>query len=213
MSIKFTDEIEMSDYFSMRDEEIATIAQEGNLDALELLIKRYISFVRLRAASYFLAGGDREDVVQEGMIGLYQSIKDYDRDDLASFKRFADLCITRQMITAIKGAARQKHVPLNIYVSLNEPVYTEDSNRTLQDVLSCAKITDPEELMLSSEGIYYIENTVIQVLSDLEWEVLVAHLDGKSYSEISIEINRPIKSVDNAIQRARRKLEVRMELE
>lgn len=212
MSVKFTDEIKISDYLAMKDEDIVTIAQEGNPDALEQLIKRYISFVRLRAMSYFLVGGEREDIVQEGMIGLYESIQSYNKDKLASFKRFAELCITRQMLTAIRTATRQKHIPLNTYISLNKPIYTEDTPRTLLDVLSGVEITDPEELIISSEELYYMENVVIEVLSELEWKVLVGHLDGKSYKEISVELEKPIKSIDNALQRAKRKLEKCSEL-
>ncbi len=146
------------------------------------------------------------------MIGLYKAIRDYDKDKLTSFRAFAELCITRQIITAIKTATRQKHIPLNSYISLNKPIYDEESDRTLLDVISGAKITDPEELIISSEELYSMENKVVELLSDLEWQVLMAYLDGKSYQEIADELKRHIKSIDNALQRVKRKLERYLEL-
>ena len=175
-------------------------------------MKRYKNFVRLKTRSYFLIGADREDIIQEGMIGLYKAIRDYDEDKLTSFKGFAELCITRQIITAIKTATRQKHIPLNSYISLNKPIYNEESNRTLLDVLSGVRVTDPEELMISSEELYSMENKVVELLSDLEWEVFMAYLDGKSYHEIAVELDRHVKSIDNALQRVKRKLERYAEL-
>ncbi len=141
------------------------------------------------------------------MIGLYKAIRDFKPDKLASFRAFAELCITRQIITAIKTATRQKHIPLNSYVSLNKPIYDEESDRTLLDVLSGNKITDPEELVISREEFNDIEDKMDEFLSDLERDVLNAYLDGKSYQEIAIELNRHVKSVDNALQRVKRKLE------
>ena len=124
------------DFTALTDEEIITIIHEGNTDALDFLITKYRSFVRLKGRSYFLIGGDREDIVQEGMIGLYKAIRDFRGDRLSSFKGFAELCITRQIITAIKTATRQKHIPLNSSVSLDKPVYAEESDRTLLDMIS-----------------------------------------------------------------------------
>lgn len=212
MALKLCNKLEIVDYVSMRDEDIVVMAQNNDLEALDQLMKRYKNFVRLKTRSYFLIGADKEDIVQEGMIGLYKAIRDYDKDKLASFKGFAELCITRQIITAIKTATRQKHIPLNSYISLNKPIYNEESNRTLLDVLSGVRITDPEELMISSEELYSMENEVVEILSDLEWEVLMAYLDGKSYQEIAIELDRHVKSIDNALQRVKRKLERYAEL-
>jgi len=145
--------------------------------------------------------------MQEGLIGLYKAIRDFRSDKLSSFRAFAELCITRQIITAIKTATRQKHIPLNSYVSLNKPIYDEDSDRTLLDVISGTKITDPEELIISREEFGNIEEKMVEILSDLEWKVLMAYLDGKSYQEIATDLTRHVKSIDNALQRVKRKLE------
>ena len=193
---------------NMTDEEIVIDAKENeNTIALEYLINKYRNFVRAKARSYFLIGADREDIIQEGMIGLYKAIRDFRNDKLSSFRAFAELCVTRQIITAIKTATRQKHIPLNSYVSLNKPIYDEDSDRTLLDVLSGSKITDPEELVISQEELIDIEEKMGQILSDLEWKVLMSYLDGKSYQEIAVELERHVKSIDNALQRVKRKLE------
>ena len=196
----------------MADEDIVEEAKSGEPKALEYLITKYKNFVRVKARSYFLIGADREDIIQEGMIGLYKAIRDYNRDKLTSFKAFAELCITRQIITAIKTATRQKHIPLNSYISLNKPIYDEDSDRTLLDVISGAKITDPEELIISREELSNMECKIGEILSDLELEVLTAYLEGKSYQEIAIELERHVKSIDNALQRVKRKLERYLEL-
>ena len=144
-------ELRMYDYDLKPDEDIVEAVREGNSEALEYLINKYKNFVRAKARSYFLIGADREDIVQEGMIGLYKAIRDFRGDKLASFKAFAELCITRQIITAIKTATRQKHIPLNSYVSLDKPIYDEDSDRTLLDVICGTRVTDPEELVINQE--------------------------------------------------------------
>ncbi|MBP2645654.1 MAG: sigH [Firmicutes bacterium] len=193
---------------NMTDEQIVIDAKDNdNTVALEYLINKYRNFVRAKARSYFLIGADREDIIQEGMIGLYKAIRDFRNDKLASFRAFAELCVTRQIITAIKTATRQKHIPLNSYVSLNKPIYDEDSDRTLLDVLSGAKVADPEELVISREEFVDIEEKMGEILSDLEWKVLMSYLDGKSYQEIAAELDRHVKSIDNALQRVKRKLE------
>lgn len=199
-------------YEDIGDEAVVKRAREGNSAALDFLIHKYKNFVRAKARSYFLIGADREDIIQEGMIGLYKAIRDFRSDRLSSFRAFAELCITRQMITAIKTATRQKHVPLNSYVSLNRPIYDEDSERTLLDVLSGSKVTDPEELMINKEEFGNIEQKMGEILSDLEWKVLMSYLDGKSYQEIAYELKRHVKSIDNALQRVKRKLEKYLEL-
>ncbi len=193
---------------SMTDEEIVLGVKDDN-DAIaqEYLINKYRNFVRAKARSYFLIGAEREDIIQEGMIGLYKAIRDFRNDKLSSFRAFAELCVTRQIITAIKTATRQKHIPLNSYVSLNKPIYDEDSDRTLLDVLSGSKISDPEELVISREEFIDIEEKMGEILSDLEWKVLMSYLDGKSYQEIAVELERHVKSIDNALQRVKRKLE------
>jgi len=195
----------------MLDEQVVEDARNGDSKALEYLIYKYKNFVRAKARSYFLIGADREDIVQEGMIGLYKAIRDFRPDKLSSFRAFAELCITRQIITAIKTATRQKHIPLNSYVSLNKPIYDEESDRTLLDVLSCARISDPEELIISQEDFVSIEAKIGELLSELEWEVLTSYLQGKSYQEIAVDLDRHVKSIDNALQRVKRKLEKYLE--
>jgi len=206
LSVNLQREVYIS-YEEMADEQIVDHARLGDRTAEEYLINKYKNFVRAKARSYFLIGADREDIIQEGMIGLYKAIRDFKSDKLASFRAFAELCITRQIITAIKTATRQKHIPLNSYVSLNKPIYDEESDRTLLDVLSGNKVTDPEELVISREEFVDIESKMGEFLSELEREVLNAYLDGKSYQEIAQELNRHVKSIDNALQRVKRKLE------
>src|SRR5690554_7704610 len=191
----------------MMDEAIVEAARQGNVSAQEYLINKYKNFVRAKARSYFLIGADREDIIQEGMIGLYKAIRDFRHDKLASFRAFAELCITRQIITAIKTATRQKHIPLNSYVSLNKPIYDEESDRTLMDVISGNKVSDPEELVISQEEFLDIERKMEEFLSELEWKVLMFYLEGKSYQEIADQLGRHVKSIDNALQRVKRKLE------
>ena len=207
-----TTDITMKDFYEklelMSDEDVATFCREQeNKAAQEYLISKYRNFVRAKARSYFLIGADQEDIIQEGMIGLYKAIRDFRSDKLASFRAFAELCITRQIITAIKTATRQKHIPLNSYISLNKPIYDEDSDRTLLDILSGSRVTDPEELIISREEFSDIEEKMGEILSDLEWKVLMAYLDGKSYQEIAVDLKRHVKSIDNALQRVKRKLE------
>ncbi|HNR03715.1 MAG TPA: RNA polymerase sporulation sigma factor SigH [Bacillota bacterium] len=199
-------------YDSMFDEEIVLSARDGNATSLEYIINKYKNFVRAKARSYFLIGADKEDIVQEGMIGLYKAIRDFRNDKLSSFRAFAELCITRQIITAIKTATRQKHIPLNSYVSLNKPIYDEESDRTLLDILTATKITDPEELIISREELVSIESKIGEILSELELEVLMSYLQGKSYQEIACDLDRHVKSIDNALQRVKRKLEKYLEI-
>jgi len=194
-------------YDDMVDERIVEYAQQGNPQALEYIINKYKGIVKTKARSYFLVGADKEDIIQEGMIGLFKAIRDFKTDKLSSFRAFAELCITRQIITAIKTATRQKHIPLNSYVSLNKPIYDDESDRTLLDIISCEKISDPEELVISREEFSNIEDKMGELLSDLEWEVLISYLRGKSYNEIAEDLDRHVKSIDNALQRVKRKLE------
>lgn len=193
----------------MTDEQIVEQAQSGSDEAVEFLILKYKNFVRAKARSYFLVGADREDIIQEGMIGLYKAIRDFKPDRLASFRGFAELCITRQMITAVKAATRQKHMPLNSYVSLNKPVFDEGSDRTLIELLTSNAeiVSDPEELIINKEAFDDIGEKMSQMLSNLEWRVLIDYINGKSYQEIARELHRHVKSIDNALQRVKRKLE------
>ena len=200
------------DFRDKSDEEIVAQAKSGDNRAQEYLISKYENFVKAKAKSYFLIGADKEDIYQEGMIGLYKAIRDFNPEKSTSFKAFAEICIIRQIITAIKTATRQKHIPLNTYISLNKPIYEEESERTLLDVLAGLKITDPEELMISKEQIEYIEEKISKVLSGLELEVLTSYLDGKSYQEIASDLEKHSKSIDNALQRVKRKLEKCLDL-
>lgn len=196
-----------TNFSDMTDEEVVQEAAKGDHEALEFIIKKYKNFVKSKSRSYFLIGADREDIIQEGMIGLYKAVRDFNPNKLASFRAFAELCITRQIITAIKTATRQKHIPLNSYISLNKPIYDEDSDRTLLDVISSVKISDPEELIISKEEFADIEIKMEELLSKLEWQVLMSYLSGKSYQEIAKDLKRHVKSIDNALQRVKRKLE------
>ena len=194
------------DFESMADEQVVRLAQDADGAALEYLLNKYKNFVRTKARSYFLIGADHEDIVQEGMIGLYKAIRDYRAEKLSSFRAFAELCITRQIITAIKTATRQKHIPLNSYISLNKPIYEEDSDRTLLDVITEEGLSNPEDMLIDREDLSLSEGRSGQMLSGLEKDVLVRYMEGKSYVEIAGEMHRHVKSIDNALQRIKRKL-------
>jgi RNA polymerase sporulation-specific sigma factor len=189
------------------DEDLVERAQEGDDAALDVLLQRYRHYARAKARSYFLAGADKEDIVQEGMIGLFKAIRDFQANRNTAFRAFAELCITRQIITAIKTATRQKHIPLNSYVSLNKPSASEDQDRPLSEALVGTSSGDPAELVISAEEISSIRESVGRLLSDLETEVLQLYMDGKSYQEIADMLGRHVKSIDNALQRIKRKLE------
>lgn len=189
------------------DEELLTLIHQEDTRALDVLINKYKGYIRAKARTYFLIGADQEDIIQEGMIGLYKAIRDYDGDKLASFRGFAELCITRQIITAIKMATRQKHIPLNSYVSLDKPIYDDESDRTLLDVLTSSGAVDPQELLVNRERFGDLELKLSELLSGLERKVLQLYVEGCTYQEIALELNRHVKSIDNAIQRIKRKLE------
>ena len=199
------EEDEFQRFEEMTDEDIVSLSQNGDGQALAFLLDKYKNFVRSKARSYFLIGADHEDIVQEGMIGLYKAIRDFKSQKLTSFRAFAELCVKRQIITAIKTATRQKHLPLNSYVSLNKPLYDEESDRTLLDVIE-GRVTNPEDLYISQEDLNSIQNQIGELLSDLEQQVLASFLDGKRYQEIAEALGRHVKSIDNALQRVKRKL-------
>ena len=201
----------LSKYRNLSDEEVVKLCHNGDNLAEEYLLDKYKNFVRSKARSYFLIGADHEDIVQEGMIGLYKSIRDYRPEKLSSFRAFAELCITRQIITAIKTATRQKHIPLNSYISLNKPLYDEESDRTLMDIIMEGRVSNPEEIIINREDLININDKIKEVLSGLEQDVLNAYLDGKSYQEIAESLGRHVKSIDNALQRVKRKLEKYLE--
>ncbi|WP_405727789.1 RNA polymerase sporulation sigma factor SigH [Anaerotignum sp.] len=196
-------------YKSAKDEELVLMAQNGDDTAQEYLLDKYKSLVRAKSRAYFLIGADSEDIIQEGMIGLYKAVRDYNEERNASFRSFAELCVNRQMITAIKAATRQKHQPLNSYVSLNKPVYEEESEQTYLDFLqsSSSSLLNPEALLIGQENKSFLEDQMVKNLSSFETRVLVLYLQGRSYFEISRVLDKPEKSIDNALQRVKKKLE------
>jgi RNA polymerase sporulation-specific sigma factor len=195
---------------SEADESLVAAAWGGDEQALRVLLDRYRGFVRGKARSYFLVGADRDDVVQEGMIGLYKAIRDFDPSRQASFRAFAELCVTRQIITAIKSATRQKHGPLNSYVSLHLPAQGEDSDQELVDFVP-SELADPCESVVSREQLAHLESWFAEILSELEAEVLQRYVDGESYAEIADALQRHVKSIDNALQRIKRKLDAHLQ--
>ena len=196
-------------YKSAKDEELVLMAQNGDDAAQEYLLDKYKSLVRAKSRAYFLIGADSEDIIQEGMIGLYKAVRDYNEEKNASFRSFAELCVNRQMITAIKAATRQKHQPLNSYVSLNKPVYEEESEQTYMDFLqsNSGSLLNPEALLIGQENKSFLEDQMVKNLSSFETRVLVLYLQGRSYFEISRGLDKPEKSIDNALQRVKKKLE------
>jgi RNA polymerase sporulation-specific sigma factor len=186
--------------------------RRGNRAALDALMQRYHQFVRLKASSYFLAGGDAEDLIQEGLLGLYKAVRDFREDREASFRSFAELCITRQIITAIKTATRQKHLPLNGYVSLHQSPSDsgEDGESSLADILPCSSVHDPVNQVISSEEMRSLKFCLTEMLSDLEGRVLRLYLRGLSYEAIAGELGCDCKTVDNALQRIKRKVDVHL---
>lgn len=190
------------------DEALVERARAGEDEAIDALLTRYRHYARSKARSYFLAGADKEDIVQEGMIGLFKAVRDFQATKSTAFRAFAELCITRQIITAIKTATRQKHIPLNSYVSLNKPTNGEqDDNRSLAESLVGSEVGDPAELVISAEEVERIRASMDRLLSEFETEVLRFYMEGKSYQEIANALGRHVKSIDNALQRIKRKLE------
>ncbi|HHW21621.1 MAG TPA: RNA polymerase sporulation sigma factor SigH [Clostridiaceae bacterium] len=191
----------------MEDEEVLTYVHAGCKRGMEHLIEKYKPLVRAKARSYFLVGADREDIVQEGMIGLFKAVRDYKDDKSIPFRVFAEICITRQIITAVKTATRQKHIPLNSYVSLNRKVFDEESEKFLIEVIQEVSIANPEELFINKEQFTVIESRVMELLSPFEKEVLAKYLAGVTYQDIAKQLNKPVKSIDNALQRLKKKIE------
>ncbi|MFV0314884.1 MAG: RNA polymerase sporulation sigma factor SigH [Anaerotignum sp.] len=189
------------------DEELVFKAQHGDILAEEYLMDKFKPLVKSRSRAYFLIGADSEDIIQEGMIGLYKGVRDFNRDKNASFAGFAELCVNRQMITAIKAATRHKHQPLNSYISLNKPVFDDDSEQTYIDLLKEGESLNPEELFIGQENKDFIETQVLKNLSGFETKVLALYLQGRSYFEIAKSLKKTEKSIDNALQRVKKKVE------
>ena len=194
------------DFNTMSENDILLLAKGGNKQAVDFILNKYKNFVRAKARTYFLIGAEKSDIILEGMIGLYKAIMDYNPEGGSSFRSFADMCITRQIITAIKTATRLKHLPLNTYISLNKS--SDDENETtLLEALPEIMHPDPEEIMLNRERLVTLENRLKVCLSKYEIDVLISYVSGKSYAEMSKELKKTEKSIDNALQRIKKKLE------
>ncbi|HVL63969.1 MAG TPA: RNA polymerase sporulation sigma factor SigH [Actinomycetota bacterium] len=209
MDVMQAQEIERLD--GPTDEDLVALYHAGNAAAAEMLVDRYRDFTRMKVRSYFVAGGDREDVIQEGMIGLYKAIRDYDQTRERSFRTFADVCITRQVFSAVKAARRFKHGPLNTYVSLSSPHPGDESGDPPALRAAVATAPDPSDLVVSGEEIQAIRMAFSELLSDFEAETLHLYVEGKSYVEIAERMGRTPKAIDNAIQRIRRKIDLHLQ--
>lgn len=199
-------------YQKYNDRLLVSMANCGDLLAEQFIIYKYKKLVKMKSRAYFLVGADREDIIQEGMIGLYKAVRSFDDLKLSSFRAFAEICINRQIITAVKMASRQKHKPLNFYISLNQPLYYENSSRTLLDIVNDVNMNDPMSLFLNQERFREFKIKLKKLLSKLERSVLESYLEGKTYREIAIEIKKNVKSIDNAVQRIKSKLEFSIKL-
>lgn len=189
----------------LSEDQVVRLAKQGDIFATEHLLTKYRNMVEGKARSYFLIGADHDDIVQEGMIGLFKAIRDFKKNRMLPFRAFAELCISRQIFTAIKAATRQKHIPLNSYVSLHATLFDSESDRTLMDTLDIDSV-NPEEMVINQQFSDDLRHHIDNDLSELESAVLRSHLEGKSYQEIAGELRRRVKSVDNALQRAKRKI-------
>lgn len=186
-------------------------ARQGDENASCELVKRYGSLIRYKARPYFLNGAERDDIIQEGMVGLYKAIRDYDPSRQASFHSFAELCVTRQIITAVKSSTRRKHAPLNGYVSLSRSASVEqDGERLLADILAAKEVCDPAEIVINAWEANFIRRGMAGTLSEFEADVLRLYTDGRSYQEIAERLDRHTKAVDNALQRVKRKMEAQI---
>ena len=192
-------------YINIEDEKLIEMIKAGDQKALNFLLDKYNNMVNMKVNKYFIIGAEREDIVQEGLIGLYKAIKNFNGEKQNSFKTFANLCIERQLITAIKSSNRQKHMPLNSYLSLNNSAYEENEDTELLEVFDTDIIEDPLDTIMRKEYYKSVENEIDKNLSDFEKQVLNRYTNGESYIEIATRLNMPVKSIDNAIQRIRKK--------
>lgn len=192
-------------YEKLSDEEVLKIVKSGDKNALEYIMNKYRDVVNIKVSKYFIVGAEKDDIVQEGLIGLYKAIKSFDCEKDNSFKTFANLCIERQLITAIKTSNRQKHMPLNSYLSLNMSAYEDDEADTIIDVFDSNLVEDPLDTITKKEYYLSIENAIDKSLSTFEKQVLNRFAKGESYVQIADKLNTPVKSIDNAIQRIRKK--------
>ena len=200
--------VNFDEFHLLEDEQLLELIHDKNDHALDFLMRKYRLLVEKKSQSYFLMGAGKDDIVQEGMIGLFKAIRDYNPNKEASFYSFADLCVTRQMITAVKASTRQKHMPLNSYVSLNKPSYQDEDDRPeLIDSVPSGRISNPEELFIGRENLHVIEHELGEKLSKFEKEVLQLYIDGTGYVEVARMLDKPVKSIDNALQRIKKKVE------
>lgn len=197
----------MAEFEKLSDDELVVMAQAGDEGALEAILMRYKPLVHKKSQMYYLAGGDDDDIVQEGLIGLYKAVVDFDKNKFPLFKVFAGVCIERRIISAVKKASRQKHTPLNSYISLNNSAYDEEQGIALGDVIDSGRGENPEKILIERENISGLEGIINNILSPLEMKVLLCHLNGKTYKEAAEELGKDVKAVDNAMQRIKKKLE------
>ena len=202
--------MEENQYGTLPDEQLLALIKNGDEMAEETLYTRYKQVVRSRARTYFLVGADHEDLLQEGMIGLYRAVCDYQPEKQVAFSTFAEMCIQRQLITAITRANRKKHAPLNNYVSFSRPLHEEDGEGTIADMLRSSRAMDPEETLIGRENYEALAGEIEHELSPLERDALMLYIEGKTYQQIAQELNRSTKSIDNAIQRVKKKLEEKL---
>jgi RNA polymerase sporulation-specific sigma factor len=197
----------------LEDNYLIALAKQGRADAYDRIVKRYYSFVRLKASSYFLIGGDADDLIQEGLVGLYKAVRDFRTDRESSFRNFAELCITRQIITAVKTSTRNKHTPLNEYISFSQTPAASggDGDPTLDEMLPGPRAHDPVNQAISSEELHSLVDCLSSVLSELESQVLALYLDGYSYEVVGEQLGCDTKTVDNALQRVKRKVGAHLE--
>ncbi len=193
------------DYQNKSDEELIKIIKAGDKEALDFLMTKYKEIVNMKVSKYFLIGAEKEDIIQEGLIGLFKAVQSYNPEKQNSFKTFANMCIERQLITAIKSSNRQKHIPLNSYLSLNTAAYEEDEDTTLFDTFNAHQTEDPLETITKKEYYRDVEEAINESLSDFEKQVLNRYMQGESYIQIAEKLDTPVKSIDNAIQRIRKK--------
>ena len=194
-----------NNYKDISDEDLINVIKSGDKSALEFLISKYKELVNMKVSKFFMIGAEKEDIVQEGLIGLFKAVKSYNPEKQNSFKTFANLCIERQLITAIKSSNRQKHMPLNSYLSLNVAAYEEDEDSSLLEVFDAHQMEDPLDTITKKEYYQIVENAIDKSLSDFEKQVLNRYMQGESYVQIAEKLDTPVKSIDNAIQRIRKK--------
>ena len=201
------DKISSENFTSFSDEELVILAQQGNDRALDYVLSKYFAYVRSKSLSYYIVGADRDDIIQEGMIGLFKAVRDFSSERGVTFKTFADVCVTRQIITAVKNASRQKHAPLNFYVSLNKSISDDESDSTLGELLEHEQILNPEEILIKKESADILGSEMEKLLSPFESQVLSLYLQGNSYLSIGKIVGKDPKAVDNALQRIKKKFE------